>query len=310
MGDLSIELNKIQKKLGDRQVLKDITFKVEKGDIFGFLGPNGAGKTTTIRTIMGLYRADGGTVRILGGNPDNADTRQKVGFVLDRDGLYSSLSAEENLRCFLQLYGKPVTDKAVRDALMAVGLENRAHDKVGAFSKGMRQRVAIARSIVHDPEVVILDEPTSGVDPTEQMNLREYLVKISKERGKTIFLSTHNMDEVQKICNKIAILNKGCIQVTGDLNEIEKQYGQDKITVTVGVDLTDKQITQLKKSKELGFEQQNGNRLVFSPQEGIKTGKIVQVLSEMNIETDEITSNQMNLEDMYAAVIKEGEKDE
>lgn len=309
MSEVSIKLDRIQKTLGGRQVLRDISFEVCKGDIFGFLGPNGAGKTTTIRTMMGLYRADGGTVTILGGSPDDPAIRQRVGFVLDRDGLYGSLSAEENLSCFLTLYGKKADRNAVMSALEAVGLEKRAKDKVGSFSKGMRQRVAIARAIVHDPEVIILDEPTSGVDPSEQMNLRNYLVDISKKRGKTIFLSTHNMDEVQKICSKIAILNKGCIQVTGLLSEIEKQYGQNTVTVTVGAELNDDQRKALKAITELGFEGQNGNRLIFSPAEGVKTGRIIQALSGLSIDTEEVISNEMNLEDMYASVIKESEQE-
>ena len=308
MSEISIQMERIQKKLGGRDVLRDVSFEVCKGDIFGFLGPNGAGKTTTIRTMMGLYRADGGKVTILGGSPDDPAIRQRVGFVLDRDGLYGSLSAEENLGCFLTLYGKKASHDAIMSALQAVGLENRAKDKVGAFSKGMRQRVAIARAIVHDPEVIILDEPTSGVDPSEQMNLRNYLVGISKERGKTIFLSTHNMDEVRKICNKIAILNRGTIQVKGDLLEIEKQYGQNTVTVTVGTELTAEQREKLKSLPDIGFETQNGNRLIFSPAEGIRTGNIIQALSGLSIDTEEVVSNEMNLEDMYASVIKESEQ--
>lgn len=307
MSEVSIQLDKIRKTLGGREVLQDVSFEVCKGDIFGFLGPNGAGKTTTIRTMMGLYRADSGKVTILGGSPDDPAIRKRVGFVLDRDGLYGSLSAEENLSSFLTLYEKPASRDTVMSALEAVGLEKRAKDKVGSFSKGMRQRVAIARAIVHDPEVIILDEPTSGVDPTEQMNLRKYLVDIAEKRNKTIFLSTHNMDEVQKICSKIAILNKGRIQVTGLLSEIEKQYGQNTVTVTVGAELNDAQRKSLKDIPEIGFEGQNGNRLIFAPIGEVKTGRIIQALSSLKIDTEEVISNEMNLEDMYASVIKESE---
>lgn len=307
MNEVSIQLDKIRKTLGGREVLQDVSFEVCKGDIFGFLGPNGAGKTTTIRTMMGLYRADSGKVTILGGSPDDPAIRKRVGFVLDRDGLYGSLSAEENLSSFLTLYEKPASRDTVMSALEAVGLEKRAKDKVGSFSKGMRQRVAIARAIVHDPEVIILDEPTSGVDPTEQMNLRKYLVDIAEKRNKTIFLSTHNMDEVQKICSKIAILNKGRIQVTGLLSEIEKQYGQNTVTVTVGAELNDAQRKSLKDIPEIGFEGQNGNRLIFAPIGEVKTGRIIQALSSLKIDTEEVISNEMNLEDMYASVIKESE---
>lgn len=307
MSEVTIRLDQVKKKLQDREVLKGVSFEVCKGDIFGFLGPNGAGKTTTIRTMMGLYYPDAGTVNVLGGSPDDKEIRQRVGFVLDRDGLYDSMTAEENLACFLDLYGHKYNQDAVMKALDAVDLKSRAQDKVGSFSKGMRQRVAIARAIVHDPEVIILDEPTSGVDPTEQINLRKYLVDIAKKGGKTIFLSTHNMDEVQKICNKIAVLNKGIIQVTGVLSEVQKQYGENSVTVTVNKELNEEQKNTLLGATKLGFQTQNGNRLIFQPDQSIKTGDIIKALSELNVDIEEIVANEMKLEDMYASIIKESE---
>ncbi len=310
MSEVTVRLDSVKKKLQGREILKGVSFEVEQGDIFGFLGPNGAGKTTTIRTMMGLYTPDSGTVHILGGEPEDNAVRNRMGFVLDRDGLYDSMTAAENLSCFLSLYGKKASSDLVMKALEAVGLLDRAGDKVGAFSKGMRQRVAIARAIVHDPEVIILDEPTSGVDPTEQLNLRSYLVDIAKNWKKTIFLSTHNMDEVQKICNKIAILNHGVIQMTGTLNELQKQYGTGSVTVTIQNDITKEQLQWLKKESQFGFRTQNGIRLIFSPEKEIRTGDIVKMLSGIGIDTEEITSNEMSMEDMYASIIKESEHHE
>lgn len=307
MSEVTIRLDQVKKKLRNREVLTGVSFEVCKGDIFGFLGPNGAGKTTTIRTMMGLYYPDDGTVNVLGGSPDDMKIRQRVGFVLDRDGLYDSMTAEENLLCFLDLYGHKSNKDDVMKALEAVDLKDHAQDKVGSFSKGMRQRVAIARAIVHDPEVVILDEPTSGVDPTEQINLRKYLVEIAKKHGKTIFLSTHNMDEVQKICNKIAVLNQGIIQVTGILSEVLRQYGENSVTITVNKELTEEQKHKLFGTTNLGFQTQNGNRLIFQPHQSMKTGDIIKVLSELNVDTEEIVANEMKLEDMYASIIKENE---
>ena len=309
MSELAIKVSNVKKTLGKRNVLNGVSFEVEQGDIFGFLGPNGAGKTTTIRTVMGLYYPDDGEINILGGSPDDDNIRRQVGFVLDRDGLYDSLSAADNLACFLRLYGLKDDKKTIMKALETVGLENRKDDKVGSFSKGMRQRVAIARSIVHSPKVIILDEPTSGVDPTEQMNLRKFLVDIAKS-GTTVFLSTHNMDEVQKICNKIAILNKGIIQVTGSLDSIEKQYGKNCVTVIVDSDLTDEKLEQLKKDEALGFYTQNGNRLIFNPKEQTMNCSIITKLTNMGVIIEELRSDEISLEDMYATVIKESDKDE
>lgn len=155
-----------------------------------------------------------------------------------------------------------------------------------------------------------MDEPTSGVDPTEQINLRKYLVEISKKWNKTIFLSTHNMDEVQKICNKIALLNKGVIQVTGELDEIKKSIGTDSVTVTISNEITEEQKAALEREQKLGYKTQNGNRLIFTPQKDVKTGDIIKILSSMQIDTEEIAADEMKMEDMYASIIKESERHE
>ncbi|MHB1347784.1 MAG: ABC transporter ATP-binding protein, partial [Candidatus Humimicrobiaceae bacterium] len=175
----AISIKSVRKTLGNQEILKGISFDVEIGDIFGYLGPNGAGKTTTIRILLGLFQADFGKLEILGQDIRLSQTRKKIGFVLDADGLYDNMSAEENLGYYASIYGLNNASKTIHQLLNMVNLGNRAKDMVNAFSKGMRQRLALARSMVHDPEVLILDEPTSGIDPSGQIEIRQLLTDMA-----------------------------------------------------------------------------------------------------------------------------------
>ena len=163
--DEAVSLQSVSKRLGERHVLKNVTFAVMKGDIFGCLGPNGAGKTTAIGIMLGLLRPTSGEVRVLGRDPQNDQVRERIGFVLEINGLYDNLSAAENLTYYGELYGVPSLADNVARVLQAAHLADRAHDKAGTYSKGMRQRLALARALLHDPEVLVLDEPTGDVDP-------------------------------------------------------------------------------------------------------------------------------------------------
>ncbi|GAG76006.1 unnamed protein product [marine sediment metagenome] len=169
----AISIENVKKTLGNREVLKGISFTVEKRDIFGYLGPNGAGKTTTIRILLGLLQADLGKLSILGQDINLSETRRKIGFVLDADGLYDNMTAEENLKFYSKIYGLSGAVVKFDKLLRMVNLNDRAKDRVSTYSKGMRQRLALARAMVHDPEVLIMDEPTAGVDPSGQIEVRK-----------------------------------------------------------------------------------------------------------------------------------------
>ena len=220
-----VVIEDINKHLGRRQILNKVSLSVKQGDIFGYLGPNGAGKTTTIRIIMGLMAANSGRATVLGENCGTVGARRHIGFVLEADGLYDSLTARENLIYYARLYGvREISDKVDR-VLKMVGLEGRAKDKVGTYSKGMRQRLALARAMVPDPQVLVLDEPTAGVDPTGQIDIRQLMLDIVRERKMTILLSSHNLDEVQRICNRVALIHQGKIKLYGELDKLQKEMG-------------------------------------------------------------------------------------
>jgi ABC-2 type transport system ATP-binding protein len=236
--DNAIHLDRVNKSLGGRPILKNISLDVGRGSIFGFLGPNGAGKTTTIRIILGLFKADSGTVEVMGRDAVFDEARRALGFVLEADGLYENNSARDNLELYCRLYGYDASARSrrIEEVLKLVGLVDRAGDKVSSYSKGMRQKLAIARAMVHDPELYILDEPTAGIDPSGQVEMRETILEL-KDRGKTVFLSSHNLDEVQRICDRVALINRGEIRLQGTLEELRGDNNRRQLEVRLKTDI-------------------------------------------------------------------------
>jgi ABC-2 type transport system ATP-binding protein len=306
-----IHIDKIRKTLGSREVLKGISFDVESGDIFGYLGPNGAGKTTTIRILLGLLKADSGELDILGRDITLAGTRMKIGFALDPDGLYDTMTAVENLQYYADIYGVPDAGERTGKVLKLVGLSDRAGDRVGTYSRGMRQRLSLARAMVHDPEVLILDEPTSGVDPTGQMEIRKILLDISRKEQKTVLLSSHNLDEVQRICNRIALIDRGEIRLYGRLEDLRHKMGQSGIAIETGGAIPDGVLEELKKQPKLGFRDVSGKSLFFTPEEGAaEVSDIIGFLAGHGVKIEQAGRREASLEDLYSSILKEVEQDE
>jgi ABC-2 type transport system ATP-binding protein len=305
----AIHIESVRKSLSDREVLKGISFDVETGDIFGYLGPNGAGKTTTIRILLGLLQADSGKLAILGLDIRAADTRKKIGFALDPDGLYNNITAVENLKFYADIYR--VNDARVRidRVLEMVGLSDRAGDMVGTYSKGMRQRLSLARSMVHDPDVLILDEPTAGVDPTGQIEIRRILLDISHTENKTVFLSSHNLDEVQRICNRIALIDRGEIKLYGDLQTLRSQKGRSAIVIETSGKMPDFVLKDLKEQPHLGFSKMSGSTLYFEPGESSAgASDIVAYLAGQGVRIEKVGRSEASLEDLYSSILKEAEQ--
>lgn len=303
----AIIIENLRKNLEDREILKGISFSVNTGDIFGYLGPNGAGKTTTIRILLGLFKADSGNVKVLGSDIEISETRKKIGFVLDLDGLYDNMTAEENLEFYSQIYGLSKNGKIIEKLLSDMGLKSRAKDKVGSYSKGMRQRLALARAMVHDPEVFILDEPTTGVDPSGQIEIRRIILDIVKDKNKTVFLSSHNLDEVQRICNRIALIDRGEIKVYGELEELRRQMSGSKAIIETTGSIPVSLHEEITKMPQFGFEKMDDGTLIFSPREGTEVPDIVSFLAGQGVKIEKVVKKETTLEEIYSTILKEVE---
>lgn len=223
-----IRTDNLTRKFGKVVAVENLTLDVRKGEVFGFIGPNGAGKTTTVRMLCCLIAPTEGTAFIgdneINRDPDSLNIRQMVGLLPESPGLYERLSPYRNLDFFAQLYGVPRSkrEERIKDLLQMLNMWKKRDDPVGTFSKGMKQKIAIARALVHDPEILFLDEPTSGLDPRAAKTVRDFLSDLKRE-GRTIFLNTHNLAEAERLCDRVALVNTKLVAVGSPL-ELKRRY--------------------------------------------------------------------------------------
>jgi ABC-2 type transport system ATP-binding protein len=302
-----IRLEGISKQLGKREILRDVSFTIKQGDIFGYLGPNGAGKTTTIRILLGLLQLTSGKATILGEDVSRDEARRKVGFVLESDGLYDNKTAEENLWYYARIYGMAKPAERIDRILNLVELRDRAKDKVGTYSKGMRQRLALARAMTHNPELLVLDEPTAGVDPSGQIEVREVILNMAHKEGRTIFLSSHNLDEVQRICNRIALIDRGEIKLYGELEQLQREMSGNEVEIETTEAIAEPLFSELKSLSHLGLRERKDKTLTFVPQERIRVPDIVSLLVRRGVEIEGVGKKEASLEEIYSAILKEVE---
>ncbi len=216
----------LTRRFGDKVAVNDLTLEIDRGEIFGFLGHNGAGKTTTIRLLNGVLSASAGTARVLGLSPwrDGPALRQHTGVLTETPALDERLTARQTLRTYADLYNVTVNqvNHRVTELLELFDLSERADERVGAYSRGMQQRLALARALLHDPEILFLDEPTSGLDPVAARQVNDLITTLSRE-GRVIFLCTHNLSEAQRLCDRVAVMRHGQLIALGTPAELARQ---------------------------------------------------------------------------------------
>ena len=217
-----IQVRNLTKNFKDIKAVDDLSFTVEAGQVYGFLGQNGAGKSTTIRMLLTLIKPSSGEIELFGMSlsKHRKEILRQVGAIIERPDLYKYLTAFENLRLFATMSGVKVTEKELMDQLAMVGLAERAHSKVKTYSQGMKQRLGIATALVHNPKLIILDEPTNGLDPQGIADVRNLILLLSKERGKTLLISSHLLSEMELIADSMIIIDKGKKLVEGKVNEL------------------------------------------------------------------------------------------
>lgn len=228
---MSIEVKNLSKFYSEQAAVNDISFSIQKGEIVGFLGPNGAGKSTTMKILTGFIPATSGEVKICGMevDVDSLETRKKIGYLPENNPLYLDMYVREYLEFVGKIYKVPNLKARIDEMIQQVGLELEQNKKIGMLSKGYRQRVGLAQAIIHDPEVLILDEPTTGLDPNQLVEIRELIKRIGK--SKTVMLSTHIMQEVEAICDRVIIIKSG--KIVANSTAAELQYEENKQVVYV-----------------------------------------------------------------------------
>ena len=217
----------LTKTFGNVKALDHCDLEIRKGEIFGYLGPSGAGKTTTIKLLTGQLHSDSGQITVFGKDPFSPDIKRQIGIMSDMSGLYEKMTVYENLDIFSDIYGIRDKKNMIRKALQAVDLLGSAKKKVEKLSRGMKQRLVFARTIIHSPSLLFLDEPTANLDPATADEIRELIKKLNRN-GATIFLTTHNMEEAEELCHRIALLNKGKIVENGSPEELKLKYAEKK----------------------------------------------------------------------------------
>jgi ABC-type multidrug transport system ATPase subunit len=214
-----IEINNLSKRFGAFEAVKDVSFTVHKGDVFGFLGPNGAGKSTSIRCMLSLIKPDSGSIRVFGKSlTENRNSiLRRTGSIIEKPDFYKYLSAHKNLEIFSRISGTPSSKMDIYKMLDFVGLNGREKDKVKGYSHGMKQRLGIAQTLLHNPDLIILDEPTTGLDPQGIIDIRNLILRMKSEQNKTILLSSHILSEIEIIANRMVIINNGKSVVEGEV---------------------------------------------------------------------------------------------
>jgi ABC-2 type transport system ATP-binding protein len=302
-----IETENLTKKFGDVTAVDGISLRVDEGEIFGFLGPNGAGKTTTVRMLCTLISKTSGEARVagyeVGKEADSLKIRKLIGFVPDNVGLYESLSAYDNLDFYGKLYDCPESQRKenIERFLKMLGLWEKRDAMAGGFSKGMKQKLAVARALIHDPKVLFMDEPTANLDPESSKTVRDFILELKKEK-RTIFLNTHNLDEAQRICDRIAILNTKLMAI-GTPEELERSV-QGRKTV-IRLEKAGNAILAAVKNLQIGNISVDGNRLTIDVKDPDKENPgIVDAVVRSGGRVQSVTVVGSGLEDAYLKLVR------
>ena len=296
MAELILKCEKLNKNFGKKQILKNVNLEINKGDILGFIGPNGAGKTTTIKLILGLQSITSGKVLINGHDVAKDFTKaiERVGAIVENPDLYMYLSGYENLKLIANLYNN-IDEKRIQEVISLVKLEKRIKDKVSKYSLGMRQRLGIAQAIIHKPNLLILDEPTNGLDPEGIKEIRDLLLELAEKEKKAILISSHNLAELDNLCNKVSIIKNGEIIETSNIEQIKNE---EKTQVQI-FELDDankvKNINGLKNKKIEVIDNQNIT-IEISKSE---VPEIVKILVEQSVKIYSIREKEISLEEAF-----------
>jgi ABC-2 type transport system ATP-binding protein len=304
-GQPALVVNQLTKHFGGRSAFSEVTFDVAHGEVFGFLGPNGAGKTTAVRTLGTLIAPTSGSAIVAGIplTPENGvEIRQRIAIMPEAPGLYLRLTVTENLEYFASLYGLPHAASRISDALEAVNLADRAGDLCGGLSKGLRQRVGLARTLLSNPAIMFLDEPTSGLDPVASREVHELILGL-RQKGVTIFLTTHRLAEAEKLCDRVAILNT-TLRIIGRPEDLRAQLFTTALVIRTRVALRapDQIFTRIP-AVESWRSDEPGSYVLSVSDPKIAAPEVARVLVGAGADVLAIGEAQHSLEDVYLELV-------
>ncbi|WFO88210.1 ABC transporter ATP-binding protein [Bacillus velezensis] len=290
-----LELQQVKKTIKGRTIIHDLSFSVRAGEVFGFLGPNGAGKTTTIRMMVGLMKLSQGDIVICGESitKNYAKAVRHVGAIVENPELYKFLSGYKNLQQYARMV-KGVTKEKIDEVIELVGLQDRIHDKVKTYSLGMRQRLGLAQSLLHNPKVLILDEPTNGLDPAGIREIRDHLKKLTREKGMAVIVSSHLLSEMELMCDRIGILQKGELV---DIQKVRDEGKEDKDTYFFHIEQREEALAVLNQFDCV--KKTNGIEIQLSKQE---VPDVISLLVRENIRLYEVKIMTKSLEDRFLEI--------
>ncbi|MHB8692067.1 MAG: ABC transporter ATP-binding protein [Solirubrobacteraceae bacterium] len=304
---LALEVRELTKRFGERTAFSDVSFSVGYGEVFGFLGPNGAGKTTTVRTLGTLIAPTSGSAVVAGmplGPENAAEIRQRISIMPEAPGLYLRLTVTENLEFFAGLYGLRSPAARITETLEAVHLAERARDLCGSLSKGLRQRVGLARALLSDPTIMFLDEPTSGLDPLAMREVED-LISGLRQRGVTIFLTTHRLEEAERLCDRVAIINT-TLQIVGRPRELRDQLFKKALLVETAAPLEHpEQVFANLPGTESWHADEAGGYVVSVPNPREAAPELTRALVRAGADVISIGESHHSLEDVYLELIED-----
>jgi ABC-2 type transport system ATP-binding protein len=281
---------------------------VEAGEIFGFLGPNGAGKTTTIHLLLGLLEPTEGQARVLGFDTlaQGDEVRAHTGALLEHNGVYEQLTAEDNLEYYGRIYRMPAAERQARiqEMLAQMGLWERRKDRAGSWSKGMKQKLALARAMLHQPQLTFLDEPTAGLDVVSANAVREGLESLAKREGVTVFLTTHNMAEAERLCSQVAVIREGKLVAIGTPDELRARAGGPRVEI-VGRGFTDKLLGVLRARPEVAAVEIHNSHLEIDLGEDADSSALVSLAVNEGVHVQEVRRGKASLEEVFLTLMEE-----
>jgi ABC-2 type transport system ATP-binding protein len=298
----------LTRDFGSVRALDGLTLEVPVGIVFGFLGPNGAGKTTTINVLLGLLEPTGGQAEVLGldARTRGDEIRTRSGALLEHAGLYEQLTAEDNLEFFGRVWRMPDAERRARteELLTQMGLWERRRERVGKWSRGMKQKLALARAILHRPSLIFLDEPTAGLDVMSATAVREDLASLAAREGATVFLTTHNMVEAERLCSEVAVIREGKLVAIGSPDGLRARSGTPRLEI-VGRGFSEDALDLLRGRPEVLDVELVDQHLAIDLREDVDVAPLVSLVVSRGVEVEEVRRGKASLEEVFVTLMEE-----